>query len=507
MDDSLVLLLIKVITALYLNDKANDDDKHIYDELKTIVAEIKPNKRAGDGLGSEDSIISSLRDTAEWMIFNKDGGYNKTDIIQRLSINIQGNHEYLEIAKDSIDDTMTGDEARQRVFGIMKELKYSKKKNTLKNTIQKANSKINFSGDYVEVGPFVNELVTELTNIHSGDANDINGLVNKVDFTNPNEVQKALEDSISKIKPEGCLKTGLVGLDKAAGGFGIARGELVDFGALTHNYKSSILLDLSINIPTLNDPWLWDPTKKPMILRISFENTVDLDIKTLYQNAIERQTGEKCDIENVVLSEASVFMTELLQSRGYTFQLEHYDPSNFIIYDLFKILNNYISQGYEIHAVIIDYLPLIADNTFGDRLDVKIQKTYEMTRNFCNGKGIAVITAAQLSTQAQEESRANPYGLAKKCSTGGWYMDCKSLHTKLDLEFIMHIIQHADGKSYLNIARGKHRNHQTTPMRHRNFYYLFNEIGGIGGQDYDNPRVLYELPRVVGTDNSDISWE
>ena len=46
MDDSIVLLLIKVITALYLNDKANDDDKHIYDELKTIVAEIKPNKRS-----------------------------------------------------------------------------------------------------------------------------------------------------------------------------------------------------------------------------------------------------------------------------------------------------------------------------------------------------------------------------------------------------------------------------------------------------------------------------
>ena len=506
--ENTILILIKIITALFLNDKAGDNNTEIFDELKNILSEVKIDPRAGQGLGSEESIIESLRNTAEWMLYNRNGSYNKADVIQRLNVNFQANNDYIVIAKESIDDTILGDDARNRVNGIMQELKYSKKKNKLKKLVSQYNAKLNFGGDYIEVPTCVNELMTELSEIHSGDGTStVNGLISKVDFTDPEQIKKALESGLSKVSYEGCLNTGLIGLNKAMGGFGIARGELVNFGGLTHHYKSGILLDLSNNIPTFNDPWMINPAKKPLILRISFENTTDLDTKILYQNAIERETKKECKLENIILSDASEYLTQKLQSRGYTFHLEHYDPDTFNIYDLFNILNNYMYQGYEIHAVILDYLSCIAPNTFGDRLDIKIQKTYEMARNFCNPKGIACITAHQLSTEAQTESRNNSAGFTRRVCTGGWYMDCKSLHTKLDLEMLMHIHQHVDGKAYLMFSRGKHRNHSTTPQSHRHFMYPFSDIGGIGTDYGFDSRAMYSLPSVVSAGNDNIDWD
>lgn len=504
--DNTILILIKIITALYFNDKSEDKNNQIYEEIEIMLSEIKLDLRAGVGIGTEESAIESLRFTAEWMVYNKEGGYNRADILQRLSVNLQGNNEYILIAKEAIDENITAIDARARVVSIMQELRYNKTRVKLKTTILRANAKLNFSGDYIEVGHFVNELMSELTEVHSKSVTTNSGLVGKVDFTNDESIEAALTKGVELADETGKLNTGFQGLNKACGGFGPPRGALVNFGGLTHHYKSGILKDMLLNLPVYNDPWMWDNTKKPMIFGISFENTIDQDIKILYQKLYECKFNLPCDIAKIDIKEATLFVKEHFQQRGYTVHMEHYDPNNFSIYDLFDILNKLIDAGYEIHATICDYLGQIAHNTFGDRVDSKIQKTFEMVRNFCYPKGITFFTAHQLSTAAQKLAAENSAGFTKKVNSGGWYMDCQSLHTKLDIEFVLHKHKHIDGEAYLMFGRGKDRFNNNTPESHQHFMMKFEPIGGIRPDVYTASSALYALPKVIDSATDENVW-
>jgi hypothetical protein len=250
---------------------------------------------------------------------------------------------------------------------------------------------------------------------------------------------------------------------------------------------------------------MWDDTKRPLILRVSFENTIDQDIIILYKKLYEMKHNKRCEISDINTKDAIAELKEHFQQNGYTFEMAHYDPANFCVYDLFDLLNKYIEYGFEIHAVMCDYLSQIANNTFADRLDIKIQKTYELVRIFCYPKGITFFTAHQLSTEAQNESKQGSATFTKKVCQGGWYMDCRSLHTKLDLEIIMHIHYHIDGNSYLMFSRGKHRGGESTPMLHRHFMYRFEEFGGVIPDYGSDSKALYSLPKVLTNDDA-VDW-
>lgn len=378
-----ILQLIKIITALYFEDLAEDDGTHIIEEIQQALSNIKIDNRGSSGLGSEDAAIESLRYTAEWMLTNTSVGYSRENILQRLTVNLQCNNDYIEIASNSLDEKITALTARKRVNEILSELRFEKRKSRLRQLITKANAQINFSGDFIDNSVFIRELMGELENMGSVDSEEIIGHVGTVNFDDAKAIRSALEKSVEANSTEGLLDTGFQGMNKACGGNGIPRGAMVNVAALTHCYKSGMLIDLALNIPMHNDPWMWDIEKKPLILRISFENTIEQDISIMYQKLHEIKNQERCKLSDINIDIAGVTLRDHFATRGYHFALESYDPNNFSVYDLFDILNKYLEAGYEIHAVSCDYLTQISHNTIGDRDDVKIQKTYEMVRNFC----------------------------------------------------------------------------------------------------------------------------
>ena len=503
--DNIILILIKTITALYLNDSLPNKSSSTFDEIEEVVQSIKIEPRNTIGLGGEDSVVEALKYTVEWMLFNREGGYVKEDLIQRLSINMQSNHEYIQIAKSSLVDCEDLLLTEKRVNTILKELRFEKKKNKLQKMITVANAKINFSGESINTKMYVRELIGELTELDEGDS-DITNLVAKIDFTDKNSIKNALEKGVERVLSEGKLNTGLVGLNDACGGDGIGRGECVNFGGLTHHYKTGILMDLALNIPRFNKPYMFDESKKPMILFITFENTIEQNVIELYQKIDELENQRTLPVSKINLAEAEHTIFEYYNSKGYNFQLLQIDPSNFSIYDMFHIMSDYISGGFELHACICDYLHLIAPQTFGERLDTKIQKSFELARNFCHPKGIAFITAHQLSTAADELAKTLKIGFTRTVCSGGWYMDCKSLYTKLDLEIVMYIHKHLDGSKYLMFSRGKHRGGKYTPESKLHFIYKFEEFGGIAPDVHlAESRALYALPKVIDSSES-MEW-
>jgi hypothetical protein len=504
-----LLKIIRIISAIYYNYLATDTDPGIFDQLKGYIKDIIIDVRATEGnAGGEDRIVDNLRATAEWMLSDSAIEYSIDDLLMKLKLNLLGDLNYYGILEQYLNPSIAAIDARKRVHGIMQELRYEEQKVKLKKTVWAAHKALTFSGEYVETPKFVNDLLTELEDIQvSGAGGDHAGLVGKVDFTDVKAIEEALTKGVDLLDINGVLNTGFQGLNAACNGMGVPRGYLVNFGALTHHYKTGMLIDLSLNIPAYNDPWLWDKTKKALIIRVSFENTIDQDIITMYKKLYECKHGVRCDVENITMNEAVATIEAHFSQRGYTFQMLHYDPATFCVYDLFDLFNKYIEAGYEIHAAIIDYLSQIASNTYGDRLDSKITKTFEMVRNFCYPKGITVFTGHQLSTEAQTEYRANPIGLTRKTCTGGWYMDCKSLHTKLDLEFVMCVYVHNDGVSYLFISRGKARGMENTPYKHRHIILPFLEIGGIKPDINGENITLYNLPRNLDESTVNVNWD
>lgn len=495
-----VLILVKAISALYYNGLAEDSNSDIYNELPIMLKDIVIDNKSITGFGGEEDIISALRDTAEWMIYNKQTKYDIEELKSRLSLNMQGNGDYVLVALGSLDSTVTIVDARSKVLSNMRELRYELLRNQIKKVVGKAFGKLTFSGEFVQLSPYVTDLIGELSNLNASTEQKVTGLIGEIDFSNIENIEEALTKGSELLDETRVLDTGFQGLNEATpSGKGIQRGHLINFAGLTYNYKTGILIDMCLNIPVYNEPWMWNETKSPAIVMLSFENTKDQNITIMYKKMYQLKHGKPYVAKDVDVKVASQEIYEWFAQNGYTFKFYHYDPTNFTIYDLFHIINDLEEKGFEIHAFICDYLSLIEHNIYGESKEARIQKVYELARIFCYPKGISFITAHQLSTAAQEFAKDNPTRVTHECSTGGWYMYCKSLHIKLDGEFVMHKVRHLDNKFYLMFGRGKYRGGEDTPYTKQHFIYPFEEIGGLIPDSGKEKRALYGLPKIYGT--------
>ncbi len=105
---------------------------------------------------------------------------------------------------------------------------------------------------------------------------------------------------------------------------------------------------------------MYDPNKKPLLLRISFENSAMVDIIHLYRSLIEPEIGAKIDQQSIDPIQAAVYVNEKLSVNGYHVKIDHYDPSDFTIFDLADVIEKYENDGYEIHMLNLDYLAMMS---------------------------------------------------------------------------------------------------------------------------------------------------
>lgn len=473
-----ILKLMKIISLLYYNNKLEVKNISINEEAKEILdnIELPPACELGDN--TIGSVNRGMLETATWLYYDNGKGLSLNSLMQRCAVNLEMDNEYIDSLRYCLEENLSNDEMEEKMQSLLSELRFEHKCANLRELVKKANYEISITLTGKSPVDRCRRLLTELEELVTTTSEDVPGCIGTVDFNEPNSVTASLERGLKLSTGEGLLDTGLVGLNRMFGG-GIQRGTLINFGGLSHMYKSGILIDLCMNLPFYNKPLLIDKKKKPLILRFTFENTVEQDTLIMYKKLYEIQNNKRCDINEVDIDKATETLVNYFASTGYEFKIESYDPSILSVHDLCARLGKFIDAGYEIHSVICDYLGLIAPLTFGDRLDTKITRTLEVVRTYCYPKGITFFNAHQLSTQAQHIYRDDKVGFASKVNTGGFYADCQSLHQKLDGEVVINIIKHKDGKSYLDMVRGKHRSGENTPEAHKRCLYQFQEFGGV----------------------------
>lgn len=479
------LLLVKAITLLYLQGILGQSNKNTSELIERLLDHIK---NASETISTDfgHDVISRLRETLVWMDSQPNGHVYDADVLkQRFIIDTQG-ESYVHDALVSMFDFANKEEeyilkySRSQESEIRSHLNKIKAAAVLKDFYIRAQ----FRADTLDWGMLKNELDSELSPYVNGNngnsAYNHPSIVATVDFNDSSTVAAALQKSKDELSTTGVIVTPFKALNRMLGPHGgLRRGEYVVVPALQHMYKTGMMLDIFAGVGMLNTPYMVDPTKKPMNLRISFENKTQTDMVTLYERLWEMEYKVRADTANVSVDDATTYVMDKLSVNGYHNRIIHIDPSEYSYLDLFQLIEQIEDDGYEIHIVTIDYLNMMSKRGCNQGpAGEEIRDLFRRTRNYFSKKNITVVTPHQLSTESKNLQRNGQNNFVQEVAGKGYYDGCKRIDQEVDLEIYLHIVV-LNGEKYLTIARGKHRGVRIGSVADLYTVYKFDENTGL----------------------------
>ncbi len=333
-------------------------------------------------------------------------------------------------------------------------------------------------------------------------------MMGSMDFSDAENIAKYFVDVKTTMSTEGALKTGWKGFNRMLGPVGaLKRGEFALIGGLQHNFKSGFMLSLFVHLLLFNEPILRDKTKTPLIAFFTFENEIPDNLLWIYKYIKENETGEPVIDSQIDINEASDFVMERLRRTGFEVKMFRFDPTEFTASGFVGILDNLIAEGYEIVALLIDYLNMLSKAGIDAKIagdDIRL--LFRRIRNYTSPRGITCITPHQLSSEALQLTRENVDEFVKSIANKGYYDGCKRLGQEPDLEVMIHKVV-VNGESFLTVGRGKHRN-TVTPERDQYLVLPFKQIGTIPWDIDKDYEITCAVPGggAIGTEEENPWW-
>lgn len=483
------LLLVNAITLLFKEGLLEDPTECSSALVKQIVGSIRLPEIAMDSDPAR-LVIPALKTTALWMSDNPPGyRYDRANLLQRIRVNV-GDDEGLFLAiLGGLEETDTKDLIKQSCLSMRRILKQTVDRALVKDIIRKASGRVHYEEEKIDWKTFVLDLQNQLEPfMHNATSMSNEGVVDEVCFDDAEAVSKLLQAAVDDMSSVGILKTGLQGINRMTGELdGLRRGEFVVVPALQHNYKTGFTLNLFRQLCVYNTPHMTDPTKKPMMIRISTEDSLRDNIMGLYVQIYQNETKQVCDVSAVDPVAAAQYVKTYLERTGYTVRMMRWNPSEVGFQKIFDTVTYYESQGYEIHAIVFDYLNMIskAGCLSNGPQGSEIRDLFRRTRNFMSARKILFVSPHQLSTEAKMLIRQDVDNFLQGIAGKGYYDSCRTIDQEVDLEIYIHIVK-INGVSYLTIQRGKHRKPFITPESDHYCVYKFDGTLGIL-DDLDGP--------------------
>ncbi len=494
------LLLISIISLLYKESLLPNKTENSAALAKQIIPKIPIPESPIVGDVHRDTIVG-LRSTALWMIENPvDYVYDKAGFFQRIRSNVCGD---ANVHSDIIFGMENGNETEDEILASVNYYRDSLFGHLHDSKIQEI--LVNAARDFqlnrhmISSSELVHRVYGQLEPLLHGAVSKANdSVIDAVDLSDNDGVADMLERAIEEGTPDGALRTGWQGLNRMLGrAEGFRRGEFTVLTALQHNFKSGFSMSMMKQLPMYNKPYMLDATKKPLMVRITLENSAQEDVLWLYQTLKEQETGQAVDITQIVSREdkitAAKYVNDRLNATGYTVKLEKHDPSKFTFKTMCDLVESWEREGYELHYLQIDYLAKA--NTAGCLNSYTGQDLHDLftrTRSFLERKKVAGFTPHQFSSDAKRLLRTGVESCVKEVKGKGYYMGCVTLDQVPDLELHINLVEMGIEK-YLEIQRGKHRKTEIVPTKHHYCVYKFEKIGvipdDVGGKDMSRDRI------------------
>ncbi len=426
-----------------------------------------------------------LRSTLNWMTEQAlDYVFDQESLIQRIRVNIRDYEALFAAAKIGLESVSNDDDLLKQCLSHRTDLYTYIRRQKIKDLIKRKSSEILYQDeDNIDWKNVVPALMTELESLNSiiSEAK-INGVVDEINFEDINSIRDAFQRGIAESGTEGVLRSGWQCVNRMTGDTdGFRRGEMVVVGALQHNNKTGFTLNLFKQLALYNKPYMLNPAKKPLLLHISTEDSVKDNLRKLYISLMENMTGELCDITTVDDAVASQFVYEQLGKNGYHIKMYRVDPSDFGYRDLFDLMLRLEAEGYEIHALVIDYLNMMTKRgcTTGGPIGHDTRDLFRRVRNFTNPRGILCVTPHQLSSEAKNLLKLGIKDFVKEIANKGYWDSCRVLDQEVDMEIYIHI-EIVNMIKYQTIQRGKHRGKlHETPIKDLHCIMQFQQTGGL----------------------------
>ena len=456
-------ILIKCIVLLYreseLQDPSNDRSK---DLIKTVINTLNVGK--GSLIGGESIIIEDLKHLITDMLNNPDN-YDKLNLLQSLELILKDKENILKIVDKNINLESSPAGLKRSILSMRNHLSNFYKETEIGNIIKKASYQLTTNNIDTSIQEFTTTLITNLEALTVSTRTKDAGIVDEVDMHDDESVGKTM-DTVKKLAEEnGKMITGWKSVNRMLNG-GFRKGEQWVVSALQHNYKSGFMQSLFVQLATLNKPDMVDANKKPLIILFSFEDDVSIISEFIYRYIYFNENKVLPDMSTLTGKEVGNYISKKLSVNGYHVKILRINPSEWTYKHMFNKTLEYEAEGYEIHAVLIDYLsklPTTGCITSGPS-GTDVRDLFNRVRNFYGSKGILNITPHQISTEALQLVRSGITGFdfINELANKNYYSESKQIPQVVDGEIYLSKGK-KDKKWALFIGKGKHRTPVITP--------------------------------------------
>lgn len=380
-----ILLLIRAITLLFRESQLDIGITSSPGIVKEVATTIKPPEMAVGSSDNDRDMVLGLRSIAVGMASNPaDTEYVADDLLQKVRMLTRHDESLYDSLKEGISGEMDEKSLQLITGNIRQELNTYLREVQALSIIREHARKASFNRDEIGNLPeFITNFRSALEQYETNTKERDPAIVNAVRLSESDTVEAVFRQAKELNNDEGILKTGWQALNRMLQG-GFRRGEEVVIGALQHNFKTGFTLSLFKQIALYNKPYMLDPKKKPLLLRITFEDPLSLNLPFLYRNIKENETLEVASIANTSEAEMSEYIHQRLSVNGYETMLVHVNPSLWGYRDVQNYVLQLESEGYEIHVLMLDYLSMLnrsgLDNT--GPMGSNIRDLFRRMRNF-----------------------------------------------------------------------------------------------------------------------------
>jgi hypothetical protein len=189
------------------------------------------------------------------------------------------NESLYQAFEQGIDAEMSEASLKRTIINIKKTLHTHFRDDKLKELIGKAYIEFTHKRDKIkDVTKWLTEFIACVEPFQIGVNAKDPAVIEDVAMHDIDKVRNVFESIKTEESGESILRTGWQGLNRMLDG-GFRETEEWSIGALQHNYKSGFSLTIFRQIAQYNTPKLRDVNKKPLLLRISFEDSIKINFK------------------------------------------------------------------------------------------------------------------------------------------------------------------------------------------------------------------------------------
>jgi hypothetical protein len=432
------------------------------------------------GITREVNIIQSIKNEILDMLTNGvDHVYIKDDLIQRFKLICGDDENLYEAFYDGFNIELDEFKLKQAVVNDRKSIHNFVRAEELAKAISVGYAEFMHNRDKIEdTGRWVEDFRGKLEPYQARLDEEDPAITEEFDISSEDDVARVAESMSKEISGDLGFKFGWQDVNDMFNGM-LRRGECFILHALQHNYKTGFSLSLFVQAALFNTPTMLDPTKKPLLVRISFEDDATLNLQFMYKYLYENETGniiDEIDIAKIEPTVIAAYVKERLMKTGFNIKILKVDPMSWTLNDLFNKIISYEAQGYEVQLCMVDYLhKLPTTGCTGNNGSEEFRNLLERTKQFFQKRRCLFMSPWQISPQAKDFIINGTTDFVKRLPGLGLSSGTKQIDQVLDAELFIHK-EIYKGVSYLTIQGGKLRRIQkpTDDKTYRVYQFIPN---------------------------------